>query len=320
MQKILTYTLLIFMITSCDKGEIPIPPHQTGDLITTTIEMQQDYRYQIFYKLKDNTVVSQNLKTSWDIGFESNIDGWRIFLNSSLGGAAWKITDSSFESVFSINNPQWNWDNPSGNIDSTAIGDYQNQNIFFIIDRGYNISGNPIGYIKFRIDSINEIGYMVRYASLDNSLDTNVWIDKQVNKQKTCFSFSENKVINIEPNISDWDLLFSQYLHIFPNPPTPYLVNGILINNSTLSVALDTINSFENINYTEVSQYDFNQKRDFIGYNWKIFDFESSSYSIVENMNYILQDGEGHYYKLRFIDFYNDLGEKGYPTFEIQQL
>ena len=26
------------------------------------------------------------------------------------------------------------------------------------------------------------------------------------------------------------------------------------------------------------------------------------------------------YYKLHFIDFYNNLGEKGYPKFEIQEL
>ena len=138
--------------------------------------------------------------------------------------------------------------------------------------------------------------------------------------KKEYYHCIENKVINIEPNMSDWDLLFSQYLHIFPNPPTPYLVTGILINNSTLSVALDTINSFENINYTEVNQYDFNQERDFIGYNWKIYNFDSQSYTVKTDITYIVKDISNRYFKMHFIDFHNDDGEKGYPKFEIQEL
>jgi hypothetical protein len=41
---------------------------------------------------------------------------------------------------------------------------------------------------------------------------------------------------------------------------------------------------------------------------------------IIEGLNYVVLDREGYFYKLRFISFYNNSGEKGYPTFEFQRL
>jgi len=37
-------------------------------------------------------------------------------------------------------------------------------------------------------------------------------------------------------------------------------------------------------------------------------------------MNYVIRDRDGFFYKLRFIDFSNDMGEKGYPKFEFVRL
>ena len=319
MKKFLLYFSFLILF-SCEKEEIPISPHQAGDIITQTIGIGQDYRNQIFYQLSTNSIISQNIKTEWDIAFESNVSGWRIFLNSSLGGGVYRVSDMQFESLTSIDNPIWNWDAPSGNKDSTAIGNYQNQDVFFVIDRGYNISGNPIGYIKLRVESVNELGYYIRYSSIDNSNDTSLFVSKDPNKLKTCFSFSQNNIIDIEPNINKWDLLFTQYLHVFSTPPTPYLVTGLLINDSTTKVALDSINTFENINLSMLSEYDFKDNRDYIGYDWKVYNFSSGNYSIINNKNYIIQDALGRHFKLRFIDYYNDIGEKGYPKFELQEL
>ena len=36
--------------------------------------------------------------------------------------------------------------------------------------------------------------------------------------------------------------------------------------------------------------------------------------------NFIIKNSIGLYFKLHFIDFYNDSGEKGYPKFALQQL
>ena len=95
-------------------------------------------------------------------------------------------------------------------------------------------------------------------------------------------------------------------------------MTGILINDKTTQVAVDTINDFNQINYSSLSNYQFLSKRDIIGYNWKEFNFETNLYSVKDNINFVIRDFEGKYYKMRFIDFYNDQGLKGYPKFELE--
>ena len=48
--------------------------------------------------------------------------------------------------------------------------------------------------------------------------------------------------------------------------------------------------------------------------------FNTNAYSVNPKMNYILKVADGFYYKLHFLDFYNDQGIKGYPKFEFQKL
>ncbi len=59
---------------------------------------------------------------------------------------------------------------------------------------------------------------------------------------------------------------------------------------------------------------------DVIGYSWKEYNFGSSTYEVDPSKNYIIKTTEGMYYKIHFIDFYNDQGDKGTPVFETQLL
>jgi hypothetical protein len=81
---------------------------------------------------------------------------------------------------------------------------------------------------------------------------------------------------------------------------------------------------FQSINRDAVQSLEFTTIQDEIGYDWKDVTGDVTSgnisYVIIEGLNYIIRDQEGFYYKLRFISFYNNEGEKGYPTFEYQKL
>ena len=88
-----------------------------------------------------------------------------------------------------------------------------------------------------------------------------------------------------------------------------------------VSVAIDTINEFSSINFDDISSYNFLTYQDIIGYDWKYYNFSSNTYTIVDNLVYIIKDVKGFYYKLKFIGFYDyETGEKGFPEFEIQKL
>jgi len=316
--KIICIAVLLF---SCEKSEIPIQPHEMGDILSNQINMQSDYSKQVFYSLNNNIAIKENIKTDWDLGFESSEEGWRIILNTSTYSSVSKIINSNFEASISINNLTWQWENPTGIIEGTAIGDYRNENVIFIINRGYNINGNAAGYKKFMIESINNEYYSIKYANLDNTNSNTIEIQKDNSKNFQYLSFKNNTVVNIEPNKEDWDLLFTQYTHLFNDPDLPpsYLVTGVLINylNNVL-VSKDSINTFEDINYSNVETYTFSNKQNVIGYDWKTYN--GNGYVINTNLTYIIKDISNRYFKMRFIDFYNSYGEKGHPSFEIQEL
>ena len=134
------------------------------------------------------------------------------------------------------------------------------------------------------------------------------------------FSFNSHSAVDIEPEKTSWDLLFTQYTHVFQNPTMPYLVTGVLLNRHETSCAEDDLTSFDDINLENVTDFDFITDLNTIGYDWKSYDGGSGQFTIVADRNYIINDNIGVYYKLRFIDYYNDLGEKGAPKFEIQSL
>ena len=315
------YLCLVFIVfISCEKEEIPISPHTPGNVLTNQIELGIDYRYQVFYDLGSNSTISDNLKTDWDLGFESSNDGYHIILNSSTYGALSYVDNIPFNDIIDPLNLSWSWDNPSGDLDSSAFGDSRNLSGFYVLDRGFDLNGISRGYKKILIDSISSDFYQISYSNLDNSSFNSLKLYKDPSVNFTCFSFDSNQIIDIEPSFSDWDLLFSQYTHLYNDTTTPaYLVTGVSSNLEIL-VAVDTSNDFNDINYSMINEFSFNDNRDAIGFDWKEYDFNGGSYSINSNINYIIMDKQQKYFKLRFTDFYNSNGDKGYPTFEIQEL
>jgi hypothetical protein len=84
--------------------------------------------------------------------------------------------------------------------------------------------------------------------------------------------------------------------------------------------ARDTIHDFMDINAENIAGLEFTTRADVIGYEWKDYNFDMGVYTIVPDMNYVIRDRDGYFYKLRFVDFYSDEGVKGFPTFEFVRL
>ena len=307
-------------LNSCEKDELPVLAHEPGLGIVTQLNMMQDYRYQLFYDLGSNSVTSQNIKTDWDLGFEAGDKGWHVVLNSARGGAASRTGNSNFASVTSYTGAVWQWDEPSGNLDSTAIGDHRGTSEVYLIDRGYNHLGQHTGYRKVIIQDVTDNFYTVRFAQLDGKGDTIVHIGKDTSISFVALSFDHSCAVLIEPSKTEWDLLFTQYTHLFDTFPNTYLVSGVLINRFKVQVAIDDQKDFSEISYADVASYAFSTLVNTIGYDWKEFDFSSGIYNVFPHINYIIKDTDGHYFKLHFIDFYNASGAKGSPKFEMQEL
>ncbi len=336
------FFILFIVVTSCEKNEIPIQLSGCTDELasnydqyanisdnstcnyesfTKIIPLTSDYRYQIYYEINSNSIVNENLKTDWDIAFENNLDGYHIIINSSTFSQISRVDNVPFENIINVSGLIWNWDNPNGDLNNTAIGDYRElNNTFWIIDLGYSPSGNQRGYKKFMIESVSQDYYTIRHANLDNTEDITVIIYKNYETNFIYYSLKQKLEVEIEPLNNSWDLLFTQYTHIFDSG-TPYLVTGTLINNhSNIEVAIDSITNFNEINDTYISTYEFIKDQNTIGYNWKEYFHDTQTFSIKSHINYIIKKDNNTFFKLRFIDYYNNLGEKGFPKIEIQKL
>lgn len=321
--KIFIIPLLSLLLVACEKEELPIPAHDPGDVITNSVRMESDYRYQLFFDLATNSMVKSNLKIEWDLGFESSATGERIILNTAKFMYAANTLKTDFSSVIDTSGYHFKWDEPSGNLDSTAIGNWLNTQNVYLIDRGYDPSGIHQGFKKIIFESVNTNSYSVRFANLDGTEEVTKTITKNEDYNFTFLALnSTNNIVSIEPEKATWDLAFSQYMHIFYEQglPTPYLVNGVLSNRNNVEIATIFNKDFEAITIDDVSTSNFSTSINTIGYNWKEYSFMTASFIIFNRQNYLIKSTEGKYFKLHFIDFYDNLGTKGTPTFEFQEL
>ena len=314
------FVLLIsaLLLTSCHKEEIAIAPHNSGSALEAQIEMGEDYRYQLFYDLEANEVVRSNDKVDWDLAFESSPTGWHIVLNSSRGMAV-HGGSGAFADITSETGLTWGWDTPDGNLDSTAIGDWQADNGLYVIDMGYDHTGSHLGYRKLIIAGMTSAHYTIQYGELSDITPQTTSISKNTNYVMTHYKFDAG-VVPIAPANDDWDLLFTQYTHLFYNPFDAYLVTGVLLNRFNTSASHIADKPFSEISYDDAIELNYSDSLDYIGYDWKFYDYTNHLYLVDPTITYLIRTSEGFYYKLHFVDFYNNLGEKGYPKLEVQKL
>jgi len=312
---------LIFLVglvlISCEKEELPVPPHEPGESQFQEVGIGADYGQQLYFDFETNSVIKSNHKTAWDLAFESASDGNKVILNSSRGMAVYP-SEQSFAELNSTEGAAWRWDAHSGNLDSTGFGNIS-PSITYLVDMGYTPAGDHLGYRKVRVNDISETHYVIEWNVLSENTPIERVIEKDNSNLFTFLSFA-NGVVDIAPPNEDYDLVFTQYTHVFQEPETPYLVTGVLLNRFETKGILWEGNPFEEITLEDVESTVLTDDLNCIGYDWKYFDFESSMYTVDAELTFIVQTQTGIFYKLRFTGFYNVDGIKGYPQFEFQML
>jgi len=321
--------LSIIFFSSCFKEDQIVPAHEQGDLQTAEIVLGEYYSNQIFYDLKTNSIITSNIISDWDLAFECKENSWHIILNAAQMMYAGNTNDTVFENITSASGVEMFFDNSNGNLDSTAIGSWyymqnnitKSYNYIYIIDRGMDENFASLGKKKIQIDIVDDY-YVLKYSDLNGENQNTIEIPKNENFKYVYFSFDDNAVVNIAPEKDKWSLKFSKYsTMLITNEGDfyPYIVTGVLLNPEKVVVALDT-NEFLNISIADTSNYNFTNKMDFIGYEWKYYNFDDAVYSIVPNQNYIIKNYDGLFYKMRIISFYDNEGTKGTLQIEVVKL
>tara|TARA_Y100000994_G_scaffold249428_1_gene261042 strand:+ start:14706 stop:15695 length:990 start_codon:yes stop_codon:yes gene_type:complete len=327
-KKLIFYYFLILIIVSCEPKEYPI--NIQGLVNYVQVNLGSDYCNQIYYDIDDNIVISENLITEWDIAFYNEINAIKI-------NSAKYMRLIGFESILNfenidniIENNDWLYDDPSGDIQLLAFNNNSEtlSKNFFLVDLGYDCYTNHLGYSIIQIIDFDEDAYIIQIIDLDqnNNLIYNdiIEIEKNNKSYLRYFSLINKNFMNNE--LSTWDLMFTRYteFNVIPpgginlNPLPTYRVVGVLQNYS-ISVAVDTLNDFSDINITNINNYNFSENSNTIGYDWKFYNSDLGIYSINSPV-YLIKSQNNNYYKLLFLDFYSESGEKGSPTFQIEKL
>jgi hypothetical protein len=322
--------MLCILLSSCFKEK----PIKAPIIITNGVyiaDMGGNYTQQIYFNMQTGTFVDSNSKYDYDMSFDCGYT-YRIWINGSNLALVNRTGKTNLQQVTfadTVGN-KWHEELGSGIPDSNAIGEWQTNLVsnktVYIINRGIDSVGHSLGFVKMQMGDFTGNSYSVTFCNMDNSNLHTISVPKQSNKNMVFLSFNGSGAVhNFEPINTNWDFIFTQYSTYFGPPNNiPYKVTGVLTNPAqTYSYFMDSTSNFDSIKLNNVVQSKFTTTRDNIGYNWKTYSFTTSSYTVDKQYIYVIKTGNGQYYKMRFLQFYqleNGQETKGYPQFQLFQL
>jgi hypothetical protein len=253
-----------------------------------------------------------------------------VIVNSGNQLGIYPTGSSNFGAISGITGEgPWQFDNSSGSPCSTAVGKWVHFNgntieytqEVYLIGKDDGISYRPFRKIVFT--EWDSAYYKVIHAKLDGSDLHEAKIEKDSSYNFVYYNFRQpDSTLKLEPAKTKWDIVFTPYytiLYTDEGVPTPYQVRGVLLNPYKVKAAADTSTNFYLQTLADTNHLEFTGRLDVIGHAWKdaVVDESNNSatYRIVPGIHYVIRDIENNFFKLKFVSYFNDFGERGYPRF-----
>ncbi len=315
--RLAAFLIIWLLLCACLRDEEPVQPYDRGEQVTQSVSLTRTYENQVWYSLKNNEVVTTNSKMDWDVRFWSEPETDALQLNFAKSMSAYRTGETDFDKIqdtAGFKNGR-KFDAPSGNLDSTAVTATDE---IYIIDMGFAPDGTHVGFYKLKVLKDGN-RFQLQYGTLKSNDPEEIELEPDLNTDFTYFSMTASKQVYPEPQKGEYDLLFTQYTHLFQEPFMPYLVVGCVTRPKIRSGEINSI-PFEEISIEDTSHVHFSTAQNFIGYDWKEFDLNENTYTIDTERVFIIQYQSGLYYKLHFLDFLDVEGNRGAPTFSFKVL
>ena len=323
MKNILLLLSLGAILTSCLKEEIAISKPQKTNVnsYVTSLSLGPEYKTQLYYNLEKEEIILTADREAWDLAFETTADGYRILINNGRMGALKLLNTNDFAAITTNPNSEWGYDPASANLDSTFIGDWRNKDNIYLVDLGSNSLGASMGKYKLRILSVTETDYTIEYCKLNKTTPQQATISKEADYNFSLFNLRSGAQVTFAntPKKTEFDICLRTYTHIYEDG-MPYLVVGCMLNDYKTAASMIHTSNFDDVSYEDALGLVYRSNVDAIGFEWKIYDFDESTYSIDPNKVFIIKTQNGNYFKIRFLDFYDEFGVKGSVKVEIQKL
>jgi hypothetical protein len=314
-QKIIAF-IFACLLSACGREELPVQYNRYQNAKTLSVDLGVDYSKVSGFSFKNEKSVYFPAFDAWNIVAGNREGDFFIELNSALL-MQFAVTEHTDVSIpvsidalfFRADLPQWHSD--SLNFTQACLSGK-----VIILHLGFALDGRPKGYAKLQCTSnLNQVQFVLH--SMQNvPIDSFSFLTSDTPKY---YALDSKQYIDY-PDLHQFDFIFTRYTHIFPDPYMPYMVTGVLCANPGVRIAVDTVLDFSVLSLQDTAKYQWVNRRDGIGYDWKKYSFTTQTFEILDKRNYIINTSEGWYYKLRFLDFYDKAGNKGYITFEYQLL
>jgi HmuY protein len=317
MKNTLLSLVALIAFSSCWKEETPIEAKQRLGNSTTTIAMGSSYDQVVWYNIEDQSIFTQP-KDAWELMLNREGDNVVALLNTGMFSQVAKAPTLDWSEQIDEEALVFTTDYPSLVRDSLAIGTRFGEGDIWIINRGFNTLGEALPLIKVQCMNIDESTISIKYGLIENDSFQLINVSLPSESRGVGVRFSDGAILQVTPE--EWDLCFTQYIHIFHEPYTPYLVTGVLTNTIDGSLSQETALSFEGIISSSLDGMLFGLEANNIGYDWKFYDLDAGQYTVDPSRVYLVKTNEDRLFKIRFLDFYNESGERGYPSFEIEEV
>lgn len=323
--------VLLAGLSSCEKEEaLYTAPDVPVGTQSATFAMGENYENQLWFEFSTQKKAS-NAFGLWDIGFslsEKNL----IILNCGKHGGftATYIDNADFSDIqqIDVNKYNWTFDNPNGHPDSLSFSgcwnSYQNgkaqpKNRLYIINRGADSLGAK-KFIKLKLLGREGASYHFQWGLLtDTTPRHDVYIQVSNDYNYCYYNFTTEKEVFNEPFTRDnWDMVITTYKQTVTEESLgttmPYILRGVLTNpNKVRVLELNNLIDFNQIDLQYAKNQVLSDFLNEIGYDWKTWSLTANKYTVNQKKIFIILDAKGNYFKMRFVDFYNDKGEKGFP-------
>jgi hypothetical protein len=301
MKNLIYLLLAVFILSSCNEIDDPIPPLNLAD----SISMGAGYADEVFYSLA-NGVVKTSPRSSWDIAFSTDPMSSSILVNEGYGielytypsgdKTAWDAVDTAGIADWPLmynSDTSWYY----GAFDRNDLG-HPDYGWGVYNTQSHDVVGDSLFIIRLADGTVNKLfidkraamtnSFSIKYGNLDvDGVSKEIACGAYTSKNFIYLSLGTGEVVDIEPDSDSWDLLFTKYW----DESIPYNVTGVLTNIENETAEVRGIDP----NLAAPSDGVFDDDISIIGSDWKEFDMGSFTYVVIPDLCYFVKSGDVTY-------------------------
>jgi hypothetical protein len=260
-----------------------------------------------FYSLDGANIVAEASPMDWDFYVDENVVRLNYF--RSMRVAKFNLTWDKLEDTVGLDFRYLTYDYESGN-SQWELEEGQ----IYVVEYGQDNEFKSMGLTSVRLERTAAGGMKIWH----NAIGSDFEVFEEISESSFYYNLREKKSLNL-PTETEYDLAFGKYTDLvtIDNITQEYLIYGS-IQGRTLAY---TVNEpFDSIKTDKFNVIRLMEKKDVLGWDWKNFNRPKNAYEIIDNRTYLIMSNAGFKYKLRFVNFYNTVGQSGHPTFEWELL